>query len=1017
MISVILYGRNDSHGYNLHKRAAISLNCIAEVLTDPDDEILFVDYNTPNDLPTFIEAIYDTLTSAAKARLRVFRVRPELHARLVGHTHLAALEPHSRNIAIRRANPRNRWVLLTNTDMVFLPRAGFPSLSAAVQDLADGLYILPRYELPEPLWEAFPRTDPQAVMQACEDLGRKLHLEEITLAFPYMRFDQPGDFQLVPRQALYGIHGFDEHMIHGWHADSNMCKRFYLFYGKRTESLAHRVKGYHCDHTRVATLAHRLDIKLENNLNEFVFGLEDPIAHHQGDTWGAPGEPVEELDFSSDPQARFTAALETALGAPQQDDYLADSNDLRNFVAYHAAHVLPHLAGNLTTYPRSARFAYIGSNPRMFSLADRCIDELGFTHPLFNAGVTPAPELLLADYDLLIFDFGLDPDALKLDNVARVTDWPRDLRYRLGDVAKSLEACALLADSHRAHVPDFLVINANHHIFRQFAGQFLLLSETPYATHVRKGRPRIGDERLYRGHTWKYVEDDMRSFFGYGTWENTVPRVTLREAIDFTSVGQSSRYKDGNWGAMDFSGTWIEGHSAAILFAPPERADDDLIAFIRVNEAFIGPEDEPIRVRASFEGETLARWTLFTRYGITVCKILLPARLIAGKSVCRIELHVENPQSAQRVADALGQKTIGHDPRELGVKVQQVTFTNKDPWRYSLGETLDFTEHARGIDHADECWTQPDELGAWTIGPEAGIIIWPRETTAVPVAITFTINDAVIDPDHPDMEAKVTVNGQQVAVWTNWPTRNTHDRTVVLPPECFRSLDPIRVALHVKNPRTSFALGWSTWDKRPRGIRLNKVRLAPVLQYHLGGVMDFTAGGEAVAFVGDSLGVEWAVPDAWGFWTIGKRAEILVPFDRPLTESVPMAVVISDCMVHGSAAKLPVVVKANGHTVAEWTLDNRKPHTRSFTLPAEAVAAASTLTLTFEVSDPRSPLSVGWGPDPNPLGFRLARAVIGKKDLEIPDFEKHTRYRTLKRILGLPRFAVHVARVLLQRYR
>ena len=124
MISVILYGRNDSHGYNLPKRAAISLNCIAEVLSDPDDEILFVDYNTSDDLPTFIEAIYDTLTPKAKSRLRVLRVRPQLHARLVERTHLAALEPHSRNIAIRRSNPRNRWLLFTNTDMIFLPRGG-----------------------------------------------------------------------------------------------------------------------------------------------------------------------------------------------------------------------------------------------------------------------------------------------------------------------------------------------------------------------------------------------------------------------------------------------------------------------------------------------------------------------------------------------------------------------------------------------------------------------------------------------------------------------------------------------------------------------------------------------------------------------------------------------------------------------------------------------------------------------------------------------------------------------------
>ena len=484
------------------------------------------------------------------------------------------------------------------------------------------------------------------------------------------------------------------------------------------------------------------------------------MAHHQADTWGAPAEPIEELDFRNDPPARYIAALEAALGVPQEAEYTADSNDLRNFVAYHAEHVLPHLAGNLTTYPPTARFAYIGANPRMFRLAARCIAELGFTHPLFDAGVATAPEILLANYDLLIFDFGLDPSNLKTTSVARVTDWPRDQRYHLGDVAKCLEACAERADTHRSHIPDFLVVNANHHIFRQFCGQFLLLSETPFATHVRKGRPRIGDERLYRSHLWKYVEDEMRSFFGYGTWENAVPRITLGQSIDFTSAGRSSPYKDGNWGAMDFTGTWIEGHTAAILFAPPERVDDDLIAFIRVNEAFIGPEDDPIRVRASFEGEELARWTLFTRYGITVCKILLPARLVAGKAVCRIALHVENPQSAQRVADALGQKTIGHDPRELGIKVQQIAFTNKDPWRYSLGETLDFTERGSGIEHADECWTQPDELGAWTIGPDAGIVFWPRETTTIPVAATFTINNAANDDDHPDMEASVAVNGR-----------------------------------------------------------------------------------------------------------------------------------------------------------------------------------------------------------------------------------------------------------------
>ena len=122
MFSVILYGRNDSHGYNLHKRAAISFNALAEVMSDPDDEILFVDYNTPDDHPTFPEAIHDTLTDKAKKVMRILRVRPDQHAQLRLKTHLVALEAQSRNVALRRSNPRNRWILYTNTDMLLVPR-------------------------------------------------------------------------------------------------------------------------------------------------------------------------------------------------------------------------------------------------------------------------------------------------------------------------------------------------------------------------------------------------------------------------------------------------------------------------------------------------------------------------------------------------------------------------------------------------------------------------------------------------------------------------------------------------------------------------------------------------------------------------------------------------------------------------------------------------------------------------------------------------------------------------------
>ena len=436
---------------------------------------------------------------------------------------------------------------------------------------------------------------------------------------------------------------------------------------------------------------------------------------------------------------------------------------------------------------------------------------------------------------------------------------------------------------------------------------------------------------------------------------------------------------------MDFSGTWIDGDTAAILFAPPDAAED-LIAHIRVTEARLGPQGDAVRVCASFEGETLARWRLWTPRGVTVCKLLLPARLMANRSVCRIQLRVENPPEAPRVAEIPGLNSDGNACSERRFKVQAVSFTTTAPWRYSLGETLDFTRGGSGVPHTDECWDEPDGLGMWSIGPESAIVLWPRQTSAIPVAATFTINDAAIDPERAELEVEVGVNDEPVARWTHWPTRDTHPRTVALPARYFGTLDPVRISLSVKPTRSSFDLGWSTWDKRPRGIRLKQLTIAPVLQYHPGDVMDFTAGGGAIAFAGDSLGIEWAVPDAWGCWTIGRRASITVPFDRAPAQAAPMTVVISDCMVSAAKPKLPVIVKANGETVAEWELDSRKPHTRTFQLPA-AVLIHTDLTLAFEVPDPRSPADFGWGPDPSLLGLRLALAAVGRTQIDIPDFE------------------------------
>ena len=334
---------------------------------------------------------------------------------------------------------------------------------------------------------------------------------------------------------------------------------------------------------------------------------------------------------------------------------------------------------------------------------------------------------------------------------------------------------------------------------------------------------------------------------------------------------------------MDFTGTWTDGYRAALLFAPPPSCEKDLLAFVRVNEVFIGPEGDPMRVEVLLDGEPLTRWTLFSRYEITVCKVIMPARLMAGKTVCRLEFHVENPQSTERAAKARGQQVIGEDPRELGIKIQRVEFASKDRLRYSLGKTLDFTENGEGADHTDECWGPPDSFGVWTLGPDATLTLLPAEPVESPVAAIFTVNDVAVNQENPNLDVLVAVNGRQVANWILGPTRDTGEHRVLLPADAWRALEPLIVSFHVKSPRSPVELGWSTWDKRPLGLRLNQLRLAPAgpSKYRLGDVIDLTDGGNSIAFVGDLLGVEWALPEPYGSWTVGTEASLKVLFEEP----------------------------------------------------------------------------------------------------------------------------------------
>ena len=254
------------------------------------------------------------------------------------------------------------------------------------------------------------------------------------------------------------------------------------------------------------------------------------------------------------------------------------------------------------------------------------------------------------------------------------------------------------------------------------------------------------------------------------------------------------------------------------------------------------------------------------------------------------------------------------------------------------------------------------------------------------------------------------------------PERDAGQLRILLPPDALRTREPAVIAFEIATPRSPFDLGLSNSDKRPLGFRLRSLRIAPVgrLTYTPGDPIDFVEGGDSLVFVGDEGRAQWSLPGPRGSWTIGGACAFRVPFDAPVAADLPCAFVITDCMVSARAPRLPVTVKANGHKVAEWLLRDRRPHRQFATIPAGLLAGAGEtplLTLTFEIAEPRSPQSLGWNADPRPLGFQLARAVFGSAKVGIPNFNDGGRERPLyQRILGLPRFAGHVAGILAKRY-
>jgi len=521
MVSVVTYGRNDNYGYNLYKRTALGFNCLAEVLTD-EDEILFVDYNTPSHLPTLPEFIWDTLSARARRLLRVIQIGPGLHAKLKEDSLLPILENVARNAAIVRSDPRNQWLLSTNPDVLVVLTSQWANLPELLKSLPESFYEMPRFDIPESVWSFLERDNPRASIGLLRDwiVSNRAAVVE---TFPDHRFqkfylfDAPGDFQLAPRSYFFKLRGFDESMNKYLHSDANLAKRMWLLNGRRTDHLLGKLWVLHQDHYLSGEWARNLATVSHNDYNAKV--LQQETVEANDEEWGLQKEQLPFFEL----EERVRNARRYYFGEPKApangDLPLSSEVDWSCQPFYRLCHYRPelltiYLRELLRTLPVQTSAVYLGHHPPTWEAVSRLWGEVGRNGvPLRHLAEAPAPESVQADL-LLVDCFYERPDDAQ-DRITSVQDQLRRQqaqgRISEDEANEELERFANNLDSQRLegsliplwrqHLPN-LRMDAGAHVIllgcNTYVGAFFRFQEM-FASLVR-GIP-AGPSWLQRLHS------------------------------------------------------------------------------------------------------------------------------------------------------------------------------------------------------------------------------------------------------------------------------------------------------------------------------------------------------------------------------------------------------------------------------------------------------------------------------------------------------------------------------------
>ena len=406
MISIVVVGRNDNHGYNLSKRVSSSLNSMAHMLSE-GDEIVFVDWNTPIGYPVMPVSIKDDLLPKTKSILRIIRVPQSVHNLVSEGSNRALIEPLARNVGIRRASPNSKWILSSNTDILFASPSG-KNFREIFENLQESLWLTYRFEMPEFIWDDFDRRNPvstsERVLQWYREgsILNRIRVDSASGAdFPIP--DGVGDFQLATRSLWDKSTGFPEGMKKGWHVDTGLSLQMGRISPNRPQLISESdLVIFHQNHLRNSTAYH--DSSETNSLSEVV------KPYINSSSWGLFENLLEEIGLEAQHDDILKSHSPTQIDNSREALKTSELGDICKRLDYDLDRTRIFLADEISILAKGALVhCYSANEKTSLALAQICETfgvKIIFQEPKLLKG--KGSDSKTSNVSLLILDYGVE---------------------------------------------------------------------------------------------------------------------------------------------------------------------------------------------------------------------------------------------------------------------------------------------------------------------------------------------------------------------------------------------------------------------------------------------------------------------------------------------------------------------------------------------------------------------------------------------------------------------------------